>query len=135
MALADYNAVINSLKSRIEAKGFKYAPADKWLNIELGVIPQSLVSDSFTFRFASQRTPEETNAWLELDLEVEFILNPVQDVYLKKLAVCNDAIMDLLNASNNDLRIYQIEPAFTTNYLGEIIVVNYDNINIEIRNG
>ena len=134
MALADYNAVVNSLKSRIVGKGFKYVTAEKWINVEMGIIPQALVSDSFTFRFASQRTNEESNAWLELDLEVEFILNPVQDSYLKKLSTCNDAIMDLLNASNDDLRIYQIEPAFTTNYLGEIIVVNYDNINIEIRN-
>ena len=134
MALANYNDVVTSLKNRIVGKGFKYVSADKWINIEMGIVPQSLVSDSFAFRFTGQRTTEESSSWLEVDLEVEFILNPVQDIYLKKLAVCNDAVMDLINASDDDLRIYQIEPAFTTNYLGEIIVVTYDNINIEIRN-
>tara|TARA_B110000495_G_C23040062_1_gene623215 strand:- start:4236 stop:4643 length:408 start_codon:yes stop_codon:yes gene_type:complete len=134
MGLADYKSVTSSLKSRITNKGFRYVTADKWINVEMGIIPQGLINDSFSFRFGSQRTTEESNAWLEVDLEVEFILNPIQDAYLVRLSACNNAIMDLQNADNEDLRIYEIEPSFSTNYLGEIIVVTYNSINIEIRN-
>ena len=138
MAVVNYSGILASLKTAISndsGLSFRYKPANLWFNMELGIFPTSQLQNAFTIRFNEQGgSSYEMDTLTELGVELEFGLNPLNDMYLNKLGDCSKAISNLEEVVHSDIDRIDTDTDFTTTYGDDIVVVTFDNINIQIRN-
>lgn len=135
MAVVSYSGILDALKGKITAEGFTYKMANQWFNMELGTLPTSALQNSFAIRITDQENGNyESRSFCSMGVEVEFALNPLNDIYATKIGDCTKAIKSLETASHSDVEMIDAETDYTATYTEEVVVVTFDNINLQIRN-
>lgn len=131
----NYKTLHTAIRTTIEASGFRYLPANEWLNFELGILPNSLVNNSFTIRFSGDTEDafEDADA-VVVAVEVEFLLDARKDAYLDKLETCKQSIRSLSDVVPDGLDCIESEPVNHKVYAGERVVLTFDQIYFAIRN-
>ena len=103
--------------------------------MELGTLPTSALQNGYAVRFTEQETGRyESTNFVTLGLEIEFALNPLNDLYASKIGDCTKAIRSLESTTHNDIEMVEAETDYSATYTDEVVVVTFDNINIQIRN-
>ncbi|MCF7801095.1 MAG: hypothetical protein K9N34_03660 [Candidatus Marinimicrobia bacterium] len=130
-----YKNLHTAIRSAIEAGGFRYLPANEWMNFELEIFPNSLVNNSFTIRFPDDAEDvfEDADA-VVVAVEVEFLLDARKDAYLEKLDLCDQLIRSLGDASPDGLDCIESVPVNHKVYAGEHVVITFNQIQFAIRN-
>jgi len=131
---------LNQLQEKIKAiitnAKFRYVPAEKWFNLDLGIIPTALINNGYSVQliesFESEIEDVETNL---VNFKVEFMLNPNNDLYLKKIDDIVAVIEKLANDSSlntTDMNNHVRWQSFTLTNAGSIMVLTFNQIKFEI---
>ncbi len=124
------------IKAIITAAKFRYVPAEKWFNLELGIFPTALANSGYTVQLIeSSESDNEDDDSHQPNFKVEFTLDPNNDLYLKKIGEAIAVVKKLqddpsLNTDdmNNNVR-WQ---AFTLTNAGSMMVLTFNQIKFEI---
>jgi len=130
------NQLQEKIKSIITAANFRYVPAGKWFNLELGIFPTALINNGYTVQLIeSTESENEDDDSHQPNFKVEFMLDPNSDLYLQKIDNAIAVIKklqtdDSLNTDdmNNNVR-WQ---AFTLTNAGSMMVLTFNQIKFEI---
>lgn len=130
------NQLQEKIKAIITAAKFRYVPAEKWFNLELGIFPTALINSGYTVQLVeSSESDNEDNDSHQPNFKVEFMLDPNNDLYLKKIDEAIAVIKKLQDAPtlntddmNNNVR-WQL---FTLTNAGSMMVLTFNQIKFEI---
>ncbi len=127
----DYQKLHKEIRAIIEKNGFRYVTADRWFNLEFGLFPQGLVNDSFSIRLESNEESTSLHDANNCNVVVEFILNAKNDLYLKKINDCKQAVASIFGSLTSEYMLFNLTPKeFATNYLQEYVIVTFNRIQI-----
>ncbi|HHM02221.1 MAG TPA: hypothetical protein ENJ15_04355 [Caldithrix abyssi] len=127
----DYKKLHKEIRAIIESKGFRYVTADRWFNLEFGLFPQGLVNDSFSIRLDSNNESTSLHDINDTNVVVEFVLNAKNDLYLKKIDDCKQAVASIYGALSSDFALLNLTPKeFNTNYLQEYVILTFNRIQV-----
>lgn len=137
----DYTTIHLAIKTLILANvagKFRYVPADKAVNLELGEYPSGLRNKGVMIRLAEQDESKFEDADRHrTQWEIQFTLNAKSDAYLAKLVNCVASVKSLEGLKSSDFATYRgsdiNEHIFGTFPMGELMLVTFSDIYIEIE--
>ena len=132
----DYKKLHSELKQKILRylrKKFKYIETYQFNDENYR---QSRIHDGFTITILGKEDHEESSSAADslLVVQVKFDLDAKNDKYLDDLGHTEFAIDLLKDVDLTEANIKYISPYFSTEFIGERVVVTYDNVYILIRN-
>ena len=136
----NYQTIHAAVKAKILAAtgGFRYVPADKAVNIELGIYPAGLRNKGFNVRLTDQDESKFEDAdRFRTKWEIQFTLNAKSDTYLTQLANAVSAVASLRAFTSTDFGTYRgadiFEHIWESTPLGALMLVTFSEIYIEIE--
>jgi len=130
-----FKTLHTNIKAIIIAGGFKYIPADKWFNIELGQFPQALVNNSFTLKFTGLSGGAKIHTMSILDIQPEFVLNAKNDIYLDVFDKAMTAVKNLKDVTIPNYGKIIVPPLaqFSTVYFSDYVILTFNDVKIEVK--
>lgn len=95
----NYKLLHKSAKDAIT--DFNYIDGSAWGNLDKGIVPTTWLNRGYNIRFAAPDSPINTTSydkWLTLEMQIEFMLDLVNDLYLEVMQDCIDAVQDGVDA-------------------------------------
>ena len=130
-----FSTVHGLIKDHFEDAGFKYVTAEKWVNLEYGLIPDSFKNNAFTIRLEA---PERGGSYSNITVNfiIEFSLDALADNYLEKIGTTVTTVRNLKGVlSENGVKGFQnfkVWDLFSTNYIEKFIIQTFNNISFEL---
>lgn len=130
------NQLQEKIKAIITKAGFRYVSADKWFNLELGIFPTALINSGYSVQLIeSTESENEDDDSHQPNFKVEFMLDPNNDLYLKKIDDAIAVMKELqddpsLNADDMNNNVHW--QSFTLTNAGSIMALTFNQIKFEI---
>jgi len=126
----------DKIKAIITKAGFRYVPAEKWFNLDLGIIPTALINNGFSIQLIeSAESEREDDDSHQPNFKVEFMLDPNNDLYLSKIDAMIAAVKNLQtdNSLNGDDVINDVKwQPFTLTNAGSMMILTFNQIKFEV---
>lgn len=122
------------IKSAIANLDFEYYPAGSWFNVNFGEFPVAAMNKTYTIKISMPNKSVALHGATQMDVSIEFVADAKNDAYLDYIENMYDAIRSLNDVEFDSYgrMIKDSRGNFRTVYIGEFVVVTFDDIHIDI---
>jgi len=127
---------LQNLSAAIQASfsTYTYYPASEWFNPEVGMIPKARLDDGYNLKFESDESEFEDRVVNRVRVQIEFVMNPKNDLYLAAIQDIVDSVAGLKTlAFTGKKRIRIKEEIWTTTLINEkLLLLTFPEVYFEI---